>query len=126
MMGKNPLCMSQYLKLLGSCRIPQPVRDHVVVAPKGMSKHVIVAYKNEVSLWIHALLLFFNQSKKWKLLLIPCTQKRFLRHLFCFIIPFMFVNLKFCFAYIWVERIFPMDIAFTLIFMNSKTIIRYS
>ncbi|XP_015765594.1 PREDICTED: carnitine O-acetyltransferase-like isoform X2 [Acropora digitifera] len=47
MMGKNPLCMIQYLKLLGSCRIPQPVRDHVVVAPKGMSKHVIVAYKKE-------------------------------------------------------------------------------
>ena len=54
MMGKNPLCMIQYLKLLGSCRIPQPVRDHVVVAPKGMSKHVIVAYKKEVSL-CHAL-----------------------------------------------------------------------
>lgn len=47
MMGKAPLCMVQYLKLLGTCRIPQPARDEVFVAPKGTSKHVIVAYKNE-------------------------------------------------------------------------------
>ncbi|XP_068735255.1 carnitine O-acetyltransferase-like isoform X1 [Montipora capricornis] len=47
MMGKSPLCMNQYLKLLCSCRVPQPVRDYVFVAPKGMSKHVVVAYKNE-------------------------------------------------------------------------------
>lgn len=47
MMGKSPLCMAQYLKLLGTCRIPQPVRDYVFVAPKGTSKHVAVAYKNE-------------------------------------------------------------------------------
>lgn len=47
MMGKSPLCMNQYLKLLCSCRIPQPVRDDVFVAPKGTSKHVAVAYKNE-------------------------------------------------------------------------------
>lgn len=50
MMGKAPLCMVQYLKLLGTCRIPQPARDEVFVAPKGTSKHVIVAYKNEVIL----------------------------------------------------------------------------
>ena len=37
-------------KLLGTCRIPQPARDEVFVAPKGTSKHVIVAYKNEVIL----------------------------------------------------------------------------
>ena len=48
-MGKSPLCMAQYLKLLGTCRIPQPVRDYVFVAPKGTSKHVAVAYKNEVN-----------------------------------------------------------------------------
>ena len=51
MMGKAPLCMVQYLKLLGTCRIPQPARDEVFVAPKGTSKHVIVAYKNEVILY---------------------------------------------------------------------------
>ena len=50
MMGKNPLCMNQYLNLLCSCRIPQPIRDEVFVAPKGISKHVLVAYKNEVIL----------------------------------------------------------------------------
>ena len=41
--------MNQYLKLLCSCRVPQPVRDYVFVAPKEMSKHVVVAYKNEVT-----------------------------------------------------------------------------
>lgn len=48
MMGKSPLCMVQYLKLLCSCRIPQPSRDEVVVAPKGTAKHVLVAHKNQV------------------------------------------------------------------------------
>ena len=47
-MGKSPLCMAQYLKLLCSCRIPQPVRDEVFVAPKGTAKHVLVAHKNQV------------------------------------------------------------------------------
>lgn len=47
MMGKSPLCMMQYLKLLCSCRIPLPVRDEVVVAPKGTVKHVLVAHNNE-------------------------------------------------------------------------------
>lgn len=47
MMGKSPLCMAQYLKLLCSCRIPQPIRDDVFVAPKGTAKHVVVAHKNE-------------------------------------------------------------------------------
>ena len=44
--------MNQYLRLLCSCRIPQPVRDDVFIAPKGTSKHVVVAYKNEVILHI--------------------------------------------------------------------------
>ena len=47
-MGKSPLCMVQYLKLLCSCRIPQPTRDEVFVAPKGTAKHVLVAHKNQV------------------------------------------------------------------------------
>lgn len=47
-MGKSPLCMAQYLKLLCSCRIPQPIRDEVFVAPKGTAKHVLVAHKNQV------------------------------------------------------------------------------
>lgn len=46
-MGKSPLCMVQYLKLLCSCRIPQPTRDEVFVAPKGTAKHVLVAHKNQ-------------------------------------------------------------------------------
>ena len=58
MMGKNPLCMNQYFKLLCSCRIPQPFRDDVFIAPKGTSKHVVVAYKNEVIL--HILVIKFS------------------------------------------------------------------
>lgn len=44
--------MNQYLKLLCSCQILQPVRNDVFIAPKGTSKHVVVAYKNEVILHI--------------------------------------------------------------------------
>lgn len=44
--------MNQYLKLLCSCQILQPVRNDVFIAPKGTSEHVVVAYKNEVILHI--------------------------------------------------------------------------
>lgn len=63
MMGKSPLCMAQYLKLLCSCRIPQPIRDEVFVAPKGTAKHVLVAHKNEVIIIIQVLILHFLSEK---------------------------------------------------------------
>lgn len=63
MMGKSPLCMAQYLKLLCSCRIPQPIRDEVFVAPKGTAKHVLVAHKNEVIIIIQVLIFHFLSEK---------------------------------------------------------------
>ena len=48
MMGKSPLCMAQYFKLLCSNRIPHPVRDEQYIAPRGESKHIVVAHKNQV------------------------------------------------------------------------------
>ena len=52
--------MVQYLKLLCSCRIPQPIRDEVFVAPKGTAKHVLVAHKNQVITLIGIILHFLS------------------------------------------------------------------
>ena len=56
--------MVQYLKLLCSCRIPQPIRDEVFVAPKGTAKHVLVAHKNQVITLIGIILHFLSMYNK--------------------------------------------------------------
>ncbi|GLH09742.1 Choline O-acetyltransferase-like Protein [Gryllus bimaculatus] len=46
-MGKDPLDMSQYSKIMGTCRIPGIPRDSLQHAdPCNPPKHVVVAYKN--------------------------------------------------------------------------------
>lgn len=44
MLGKDPLDMSQYNKIFGTCRIPHPKRDKLVFNPS--SKHIIVMHNN--------------------------------------------------------------------------------
>ncbi len=46
-----PLCMDQYYKIFGTCRIPQKNKDLVKIHQPYMfqSKHITVMYKNRVS-----------------------------------------------------------------------------
>ncbi|CAH1785909.1 unnamed protein product, partial [Owenia fusiformis] len=49
MMGKDPLCMVQYYKVLSSCRIPGVKHDSIVCYPPDEPdppKHIIVAHNN--------------------------------------------------------------------------------
>lgn len=49
MMGKNPLDMSQYKKIFGTCRIPWEKRDKLSY---NNSKHVTVIHNNHVSYYL--------------------------------------------------------------------------
>lgn len=46
----SPLCMDQYYKIIGSCRIPQRNRDLIKLNQPYIyaSKHITVMYKNRV------------------------------------------------------------------------------
>lgn len=46
-MGKDPLDMSQYNKVFGTCRIPGVEEDTLEFYP--LSKHITVAYNNTVN-----------------------------------------------------------------------------
>lgn len=46
-MGRQPLDMLQYPKLFCSTRIPHSQRDYSYIAPKGESRHIVVAHKNQ-------------------------------------------------------------------------------
>jgi carnitine O-acetyltransferase len=47
-----PLCMDQYYKIFGSCRVPQLKKDMIKLAQPYINapKHVTVMYKNRVCL----------------------------------------------------------------------------
>ena len=52
-MGKKPLCMAQYFKILSSCRIPGEKKDSVVTFPPDKPnppRHIIVMHNNRVQL----------------------------------------------------------------------------
>ena len=46
--GNDPLDMSQYKKIFGTCRIPRPAKDELVF--NNNSQHIIVMHNNNVSL----------------------------------------------------------------------------
>lgn len=50
-MGKDLLDMSQYFKMLGTCRIPGVTRDSIVYHGQSDNppKHIVVAHNNHVS-----------------------------------------------------------------------------
>lgn len=50
MMGKNPLDMSQYKKIFGTCRIPMAKRDKLSYND---TKHITVMHNNHVSYYFH-------------------------------------------------------------------------
>jgi len=50
-MGKKPLCMAQYFKILSSCRIPGEKKDSVVTFPPDKPnppRHIIVMHNNRI------------------------------------------------------------------------------
>ena len=52
-MGSEELCMDQYFKIIGTCRVPNQLKDdlHVMQAHNFDAKtngHIIVLYKNRV------------------------------------------------------------------------------
>lgn len=55
MLGKDPLDMSQYNKVFGTCRIPNPKKDKLVYNPS--SKHIVVMHNNcvyKLELWTYS------------------------------------------------------------------------
>jgi carnitine O-acetyltransferase len=48
--GDLPLCMDQYTKIVGSCRLPQFKKDKIIMYDPKLesSKNVVVMYKNRV------------------------------------------------------------------------------
>ena len=52
MMGKDPLCMVQYFKVLSSCRVPCKKADHMVSYPPtspDAPTHIVVVHNNQVN-----------------------------------------------------------------------------
>lgn len=54
-MGKSDLCMDQYFKLIGSCRVPKQSKDEFIITKSeqidfSVMRHVTIMYKNHVSL----------------------------------------------------------------------------
>lgn len=48
--GRHPLCMSQYNKIFGTCRIPKMPKDELLFQdPNNPSTNIIVMYNNHVS-----------------------------------------------------------------------------
>ena len=47
--GKTPLTMGQYSRLLGACRVPHEGRDLFKTAGKGKSNSVTVIHNGQVS-----------------------------------------------------------------------------
>ena len=47
--GSDLLCMDQYKKLFGTCRIPAPTADRLHVYDKAGHRHVAVFFRNSVS-----------------------------------------------------------------------------
>ena len=47
-MAGQPLCMSQYYKILNSCRMPLPGRDAVKQYTSQDGKHIVVIHNNHV------------------------------------------------------------------------------
>lgn len=54
MIGSDPLDMSQYKKIFGTCRVPRPIRDELIYNCN--SNHIIVIHNNNVSFVIVAVL----------------------------------------------------------------------
>ena len=48
--GTSPLCMDQYYKIFGSCRVPQKKKDIIKLSQPYLTspKHITVMYKNRV------------------------------------------------------------------------------
>ncbi len=59
--GSEPLCMDQYKKLIGTCRIPGKTIDQLYLYNKTGHHHVAVFYRNNVreNLYVIYFLLFF-------------------------------------------------------------------
>lgn len=55
--GKYPLDMSQYKKIFGTCRIPAPQVDKIEYNPR--SRHIVVIFKNGVSIALSKWQLFW-------------------------------------------------------------------
>lgn len=48
--GSDPLCMDQYRKVLGICRIPAKSIDRLCLYNKTGHRHIAVFYRNNVRL----------------------------------------------------------------------------
>ena len=66
-LGDSLLCMDQYYKTIGTCRVPNKLKDDMLVMQSysidlNKSNHVIVIYKNRVcfSKFCYIMILFFG------------------------------------------------------------------